>query len=84
MTRLDNCRSCKAPVVWLTIRPGGRRMPIDPDPVDDGNIMADLNAAVGVVMSAETVAVLREDDSDEPLYRSHFATCPDARTWRRT
>jgi len=59
-------------------------MPIDPDPVDDGNIMADLNAAVGVVMSAETVAVLREDDSDEPLYRSHFATCPDARTWRRT
>jgi len=59
-------------------------MPIDPDPADDGNVMADLNAAVGVVLSSATVDTVRVDTPDEPLYRSHFATCPHAKTWRRT
>jgi hypothetical protein len=77
------CRSCHARVIWLTIRPGGRRMPIDVDPVPDGNIIADLAQAVGVVVPAGALTFL-DDTPDEARYRSHFASCPQAAEWRRS
>jgi hypothetical protein len=77
------CRSCRAPIIWLTIRPLGRRMPIDTEPAPDGNIIADLTQAVGVVIPNAALPQMRADTPDEPFYRSHFATCPDANRWRR-
>lgn len=73
------CRSCGAPVIWLTMRPGGRRMPVDAEPADDGNILVDLAALVGVVIPATGLLEI----PDEPFYLSHFATCPQANQWRR-
>lgn len=68
---------------WLTLRPGGRRMPIDADPVEDGNIIADLEQGVGVVVPGGALPQMRLDTPTEPFYRSHFATCPQAEQWRR-
>lgn len=80
---LDRCRSCRAPIIWLTIRPGGRRMPIDADPIADGNIIADLAQAVGIVIPAGALTFL-DDTPGEARYRSHFASCPQAAEWRRS
>ena len=63
-------------------------MPIDAEPVEDGNMLVDLNAARAVVFSREALAAFRHNEvsvgvEKEPLYRSHFATCPQAGKWRR-
>jgi hypothetical protein len=81
--RIDRCRSCSAEIIWLVMRPGGRRMPIDAEPARDGNVLADLNAAAGIVLSAASRAEVLDATPDEPLYRSHFSTCPQADRWRR-
>jgi hypothetical protein len=69
------CRSCGAPVVWVRIGKQGSPMPLDPLPRPDGNV---------VRTGPETVKVLKEDEpTDQPRYRSHFDSCPDAGHWRQ-
>jgi hypothetical protein len=73
----DNCRSCKAKIVWAeTLK--GRRMPLDPKPVADGNVEVKergraLPLAI-VMTNVPTGGALR--------FKSHFATCPQASKWR--
>jgi hypothetical protein len=74
------CRSCGTPVRWVRIEPKGRRMPIDVDPVEWGNLIfvgPDLVAAVGQ-------PTLLDPGPTGDRYVSHFATCPDADDWRAT
>ena len=77
--RLDRCRSCGAEIIWLTMA-SGRRMPINPEPSPAGNVVADLVVAVGAVLSTTPGAAKPAG----PLYLSHFATCPQGKTWRRS
>jgi hypothetical protein len=58
-------------------------MPIDAEPADDGNVLADLAQAVGVVVPTTELEWMKEQTPEEHFYRSHFATCPDADGWRR-
>jgi hypothetical protein len=58
-------------------------MPLDPDPVPDGSVMVDLAQQAGLVLRGAMLAEVREQTPEEPLYRSHFATCPQADEWRR-
>lgn len=69
------CRSCQAPIRWK-LTEAGKRMPIDRDPVPDGNV---------VLLDGDRVHVLHADEvaDDVPRYVSHFATCPNARGHRR-
>jgi hypothetical protein len=76
------CRSCFAPIVW-TRRRGGSRwggpkpMPVDYDQHEGGNIALYQDGTYEVV------------PQDAPLppgttrHYSHFATCRDARSWRK-
>jgi len=72
------CRSCGAPIRWVTTI-NDKRIPIDREPDPDGNIYASL-------VDGEWRAVVRGPEADPPagrhLYRAHFATCPDAKSWR--
>lgn len=68
----DRCRTCKAPVRWVTTT-SGRPMPIDPEPRADGNIMLDDHDVAHVVGA----------NDPRGAWVSHFATCPDAATHRR-
>lgn len=80
----NECRSCGAPIRWA-ITEKGRRMPLDPDPHPDGNVMVEHAAGAdhsGVVVFAGRL-LHEERDLGTPLYRSHFASCPDARKHRR-
>lgn len=67
-----NCRSCRARLLWAFTEKG-RRIPLDPKTVDDGNIQ--LREGVAVVVGQASPGVL--------LYKSHFSTCPNAKRHRR-
>lgn len=78
------CASCGAPIVWCaTTR--GNRMPVDPEPVADGNLLVDGTLDV-YGRTHDRVLVLTSHDvplGDPPRYVSHFQSCPDAVGWRR-
>lgn len=86
---MSACRSCDAPVVWVRTT-AGRTMPLDPNPRPDGNIAKTGKQVQGrygdMVPQVRYVEISSQlpglDDGDD-RYVSHFATCPDAASWRR-
>jgi hypothetical protein len=75
-------------------------MPLDPDPVPDGNIVLEYER--GEVIPAGAIAAERRlvarvltkaalarlsgaalPGLEAKLYKSHYATCPDANRWRK-
>lgn len=76
-TNVGTCRSCGAAVRWAVTRKNGKPIPLDPSPVDDGNLVVFR----GVAMSRK--------DADArgigplPLFKAHFATCPNANRHRK-
>lgn len=71
------CRSCPAPIVWALTAVKRKPIPIDPEPVDDGNIVLER-------MDGELVAFpISLFNGDAPTYVSHFATCPNSARHRK-
>ena len=71
----DLCRSCGAKIIWVKTEKG-KDMPIDAEPVPDGNI----------VMSTGKAHVVKKDETfltGTKFYKSHFATCPHAAQHRK-
>jgi hypothetical protein len=82
---VSTCRSCVAEIIWARTE-HGNRMPLDADPIADA------------IAETRGLFVLRDHGSQEgplaiaawglegtePHYRSHFATCPNAASHRRT
>lgn len=82
---MSTCGSCGAEVVWA-VTPAGRRMPVDAEPVDGGNVILHPGIARGDAPTATVVGkavapALFGDDA--PRYVSHFVTCPNADAHRR-
>jgi hypothetical protein len=57
----------------------GKAIPINPEPVADGNIV--IRGGLAVVVGSDLLAPTAEEG--EPKYKSHFATCPHASEFRR-
>lgn len=62
-------------------------MPLDPEPMPDGNIVLfkqspDREQSIGRVLTNSALEVIRSQ-AFEPLYKSHFATCPNAKQHRQ-
>lgn len=68
------CSSCGAPILW-TISPKHQRMPVDPEPVANGNLTLAAHFDGTVVYSRV--------EPSEGTHVSHFSTCPDAAEHRR-
>lgn len=78
MTAPGRCRSCGAPILWATTA-SGRKMPVDAEPVADGTlVLRERDGEVFVVVAANA-----ESNVVGPRHRAHFATCPDAESWRQ-
>jgi hypothetical protein len=73
------CRSCLRPMRWVTVSTTNRKMPVDYDPHEDGNV---------VVYANDRADVYRDTPSAVPngatLHFSHFATCPNADEHRKS
>lgn len=74
------CKSCRRPILWTRTK-SGANFPIDPDPAADGNVQ--LDGITAVVLPKDVLDKLRERIPDVKLYKSHFATCPDAPSHRK-
>ena len=77
------CRSCGARITWLKT-PGGKSIPVDEDPTEDGNIVIDVERCQLVARVFKDAEHAKAAGAEEPRYKSHFATCPDGPKWRRT
>jgi hypothetical protein len=70
---MSTCRSCGAEVVWAaTVK--GRRIPLDAQPVADGNM---------TLVDGIAHLLLQEPLEQQVRYRTHFSTCPNAESHRR-
>lgn len=83
---MSRCRSCGAEIRWARTATG-RPMPLDAEPVADGNVAftgRSVRDARG--FAAPEVRVESQPpmfDNDEPRYVAHFVTCPNADEWRK-
>lgn len=73
------CRSCQAPIVWAEI--GGKRIPLDAQPVDGGNLAVRREAGGRLV--ARPITADHPPLPDEHAGITHFATCPNADRHRK-
>jgi hypothetical protein len=79
---MSECRSCRAPIIWAATEKGGR-MPLDAGPYDGDDprgLFVFRHDGLGRVFA---MAVPPDAFPGEPVYRSHFATCPHANQHRR-
>jgi hypothetical protein len=70
---------CGAPMAWFKSEASRAPMPLDPDPVPDGNIV--IRNGLAVVVGNDLMAPTANEG--EPRYKSHFATCPNAKKFRK-
>jgi hypothetical protein len=81
MLDTGTCRSCGAVIFWMNTTTNSR-MPVDFEPAEDGNIRLDseIEGLVEVLGKKATAAARAKG---EKLYRSHYATCPNAAKHRK-
>lgn len=73
----SRCRSCDQLIAWC-LTPKGKRMPVDPEPDPDGNVI------VWSALGQQRCRVVKTDEHVHGMrYTSHFATCPHADEHRR-
>lgn len=81
MYPLAPCKSCSVFVRWVGTA-AGRAMPLDPDPCPDGNfVFTHEEREEGPVRALSVVELA--GPATRYRYKSHFATCPQSRTWRK-
>lgn len=76
---IAQCRSCNAPIFWAeSVK--GKIMPMNSDPAADGTFRLVDRAGENPL-----AVFVRQSDRDAGLrlYACHYATCPDAKVWRK-
>lgn len=66
------CKSCSAPIEWAKSARTGKAMPLDLEPTAHGNLVV-----------IDGVAHPAPADTGRERRTSHFATCPQATSWRQ-
>lgn len=75
------CRSCGRPIHWAVSERWGTKMPIDVNPVPDGNVQLIMGAAGALL--ARIASTPRNLPPGALRYTSHFATCEHAAQWKK-
>lgn len=71
--KTSNCSSCGAEVIWVELK-SGKRHPLDAEIiVSDGTKLLYVDDLRG----------FKKLPAGRKGYVSHFATCPDAKDWRK-
>lgn len=72
--KITTCGSCPAKIIW-TVTAKGKRMPVDAEPVLNGNI--------DVLPGDPPTSNYLTPFADMKAYVSHFVTCPSAQKYRK-
>lgn len=76
---MSACRSCEAEIFWC-VTVNNKRIPLDAEPTPDGNLVVeDGPPPMAIACSADPGT-----DVGTPRYKSHFSTCPNAATHRKS
>lgn len=75
----DRCRSCGAPILWLTNEKTGKPAPIDAAPSAIGNV-ALVTGDRYAVLAKGALTLAREGGAE--LRTNHWITCTDADEWK--
>lgn len=78
---MSSCRSCGAEILWITMEDSGKKMPIDVVPDDANGTVVILGGTKGRVCTRSEL--VHYAACGRRFYRSHFATCPNAREHRK-
>ena len=78
---MTTCKSCGAEIRYLKTA-AGNTMPVDVEPVEDGNIIVHGENCT-IITKAEVASRVELGDAT-PRFKSHFATCPQATHWRKS
>ena len=79
---MSDCRSCDAPIFWVKMAATGKKMPLDPHPRADGNIVLLATSDPDGTPLAEYSSGQAPISWSGERYASHFATCPHAAAHR--
>lgn len=79
---MSECRDCRAPILWAVVTSSGKKMPLDAEPVESGNITVESRDERGVPQ-VRYVTVADRAQGRTGRYVSHFSTCPAAKKFRR-
>lgn len=74
----SSCRSCGKPMLWARTAATGSLIPLDPDPVPDGNLILADGLASAYVLDTTLFETPPPPAPPGKRYKSHFATCPFA------
>lgn len=75
------CRGCQGPMLWA-LTDKGKGIPLDPDSVPDGNLVAAGEPAADGRMVVRYIRKGEELPEGTLRFKSHFATCPNAEQFR--
>lgn len=82
MATTSECRSCRAKIIWA-VTTKGRPIPIDLEPVADGNITLERRGPSWRPLPPLATNTKPDTPPDSLRYKSHFATCPAAAKFRK-
>lgn len=73
------CRACGASMIWGKW-PNGRGVPLDAEPSADGNIRLQRDGSAEILKGVQLAPARQRK---ERLFITHFATCPNADSFRK-
>lgn len=78
---MATCRFCGARITWFQTLTG-RRIPVDEDPVENGNIVVVARVEKFLCRVFKNSQTAQAIMPGEPRYVSHLTTCREAEKWR--
>lgn len=79
MLTKSTCRACKATILWAKTG-AGKNIPLNEFPEPGGNIRLEPGGDIAVNVPK---IIAERPENDLKLYKSHFATCPNAHQFRK-
>lgn len=78
---LSQCTECARDIVWALVALSGKRIPVDPEPVANGNIRLRFGRGAPTAIVDSGRSLFNPDNDDR--FVSHFSTCSHASDYRK-